>query len=159
MNLWIDYNLPDYGHSLGRNITDVSSSCIVQVNVSGYNMSLFISFNPSMASKHSNVSLSNVNGSDPIFIFARSGPGLAAGLGVAQLDHESSFYVEFGMSWSTSWLGIFTHPGNKEVYSDNADTKDGTYLPFLAAGGNGMSISPAEFPHIEPGNTFEEPPW
>jgi len=159
LNLWIDYNLPDYGHSFGGNITDVSSSGIVQVNVSGDNLSLFISFNPSTASKHSNASLSNVIGSDPIFIFARSGPGWAAGLGVTQLDHEPSFYVEFGMSWSTGWLGLFTHPGNKGVYSGNADTKDGTYLPFLAAGENGMSISPAEFPHIEPWNAFEEPPW
>jgi len=159
LNHWVNHGLTDYIHSLGNNITDVSLSGIVQVNVSGDNMSMFISCNPSTASKRSNASLSNVNGSDPIFIFARSGPGWGAGPGVTQPGHEPSFYVEFGMSWSTGWLGLFNHPGNKGVYSGNADTTDETYLPFLAAGGNGMSISPAEFPHAGPWNTFEEPPW
>jgi len=159
LNPCVNHGLPVHRHSLGGNITDVSSSGIVQVNVSGDNMSLFISFNASTASKRSNVSLSNVNGSDPIFIFARSGQEWAAGPGVAQLDYEPSFYVEFGMSWNTGRLGLFTHPGNNGDYSDNADTTDGTYLPFLAAGENGMSISPAEFPHAGPWNTFEEPPW
>lgn len=45
------------------------------------------------------------------------------------------------------------------VYSGNADTTDGTYLPILAVGGNGLSIPSAEFPHVGPWNTFEEPPW
>lgn len=229
VNIWVNYSVANNGFNLSPNVTDVSSIGFAQANVSGSNLSLFISFNPSMTqqTESSNASLSNVSGSDPIFTFSKNGPGWGAELGVAQfsassfssatvfasamgvdlgdlitivtganlgaaalfglefaavvagalaidfialyaiaqLDHEPSFYVEFGMSWSTGWLGLFTYPGNngvygeEGVYSGNADTTDGTYLPFLAVGGNGLSIPFAEFPHVGPWNTFEEPPW
>lgn len=83
VNLWINYSLPDYGYALGQNVTDFSSIGFAQANVSGSNLSLFISFNPSVAHESGSLSasISNVSGSDPTYFFQKNESGWSSVLG------------------------------------------------------------------------------
>ncbi|QRF75105.1 hypothetical protein Thermo_00598 [Thermoplasmatales archaeon] len=229
VNGWVDYTLNNsYGLSLGTNVTDISSNGCSQTNVSGNNLSLFISFDLPVTRELGslNTSLPTASSSDSIYYFQKSGPGWSSVLGdlivsvssfssvtafasafgfdisdviagfpgysaasatalapvfvvivgavavdfialytPSQIEHYPSFYAEVGMSWPTGWL-FFLHPnylgayGEEGLYSGDADTYGGTYLPYLVDGGAGNTFANGEVTHNGgPWNTFEEPPW